>query len=200
MKLIVFDTEATGVEQAQICQLSALTIEDGRMTGENRYFTVDEMGEVAQQMHGLSMEMLETLSGGRRFSDCADELFREFSEADLLVGHNVSADVRYLKQEFTRLGMAFAPKKTFCTMNAFTRITGLRRRYGGSPKPPKLEELAAHYDLSPDVIARQATEWFGGGVTAHDARYDAAATCLCLFAAAQSGDLAADVKKFLPDV
>ena len=59
----------------------------------------------------------------------------------------------------------------------------------GRPKPPKLEELVAFYQLTPEYVAEKAEEWFGGGGTAHDARYDTAATYLCVVAGTQKGDL-----------
>ena len=45
MKVIVFDTEATDLQPGQICQLSSLTVENGVVTGQNLYFSVDQMSE-----------------------------------------------------------------------------------------------------------------------------------------------------------
>ena len=67
MKIIVFDTEATDLTPGQICQLSYLIVEDGKVTGKNMFFAVDEMSEGAYEVHGMSMEDLEELSGGERF-------------------------------------------------------------------------------------------------------------------------------------
>ena len=65
MRIIVFDTEATSLTPGQICQLSYLCVDDGQVTGKNYFFSVDEMSEGSQEVHGLSMDMLEELSGGR---------------------------------------------------------------------------------------------------------------------------------------
>ncbi len=190
MKIIVFDTEATDLTPGQICQLSYLMAEDGRITGKNLFFAVDEMSEGAYEVHGMSMEDLENLSGGERFEDRAAEVFADFSSANLLIGHNVSADDRYLRVEFDRLGMKLGRIKTFCTMNYFTSVMNMKRRVNiGRPKPPKLEELAEYYGLDPELIAAKSEEWFGGGGAAHDARYDTAMTYLCVVAATQKGDL-----------
>lgn len=190
MKLIVFDTEATDLTPGQICQLSYLMVENGNVTGKNMFFTVDEMSEGAYEVHGMSMEALEELSGGERFEDRADEIFEDFSSASLLIGHNVAADDRYIRVEFDRLNKKLKKIKTFCTMNYFTCVMNLKRKVNtGRPKPPRLEELVEFYQLTPEYVAERASEWFGGGDVAHDARYDAAATYLCVVAGTEKGDL-----------
>ncbi|NLD51287.1 MAG: 3'-5' exonuclease [Clostridiales bacterium] len=190
MTVIVFDTEATDLEPGQICQLSSLTIEDGAVTGRNLYFSVDQMSEGAFQVHGLSMDMLAELSGGRYFEDHAQELCRQFNEADLVIGHNVSADERYLRVELERCGLKLKRLNTFCTMNYATGIMNMERKVNtGRPKPPKLEELCAHYGVDAQQIQQHCARWFGGGNNQHDARYDTAATYLCLLAAVDRGDL-----------
>ena len=128
MKLIVFDTEATDLTPGQICQLSYLMVENGSVTGKNMFFQVDEMSEGAQEVHGMSLEDLEQLSGGERFEDRVEEIFADFEWADMLVGHNVAADDRYIRVEFERTGRKLKKKLTFCTMNYFTSTTNLKRK------------------------------------------------------------------------
>lgn len=190
MKLIVFDTEATDLTPGQICQLSYLMVENGSVTGKNMFFQVDEMSEGAQEVHGMSLEDLEQLSGGERFEDRVEEIFADFEWADMLVGHNVAADDRYIRVEFERTGRKLKKKLTFCTMNYFTSTTNLKRKVNtGRPKPPRLEELWAHYGISTDDIAARSAEWFQGGGQAHDARFDTAATYMCLLEATKKGDV-----------
>ncbi len=190
MKVIVFDTEATDLQPGQICQLSSLTIEDGVVTGQNLYFSVDQMSEGAFEVHGLSMEMLAELSEGQYFEDCAQELLQQFNSADLVIGHNVSADERYLRVELERCGLKLKRLNTFCTMNYATGIMNMERKVNiGRPKPPKLEELCAHYGVTEEQIQQHCAQWFGGGTDKHDARYDTAATYLCALAAVDRGDL-----------
>lgn len=189
MKLIVFDTEATDLTPGQICQLSYLMVENGSVAGKNMFFQVDEMSEGAQEVHGMSLEDLERLSGGERFEDRVEEIFADFEWADMLVGHNVAADDRYLRVELERTGRRLKKKATFCTMNYFTSVTNLKRKVNtGRPKPPRLEELWEHYGLSVDDIAARSAEWFSGGGQAHDARFDTA-TYLCLLEATRKGDV-----------
>lgn len=190
MTTIIFDTEATDLTPGQICQLSMLRVQDGAVEGRNWYFSVDEMGEGAQEVHGLSMEMLAELSHGRYFEDEAEELFGLFSGADLIVGHNVAFDDQYLRTEFSRCGLKLKRINSFCTMNHATGIMNMQRKvHIGRPKPPKLEELCAWYGIDEDMIRAHSALWFEGGSDKHDARYDTTATYLCLKAAIDRGEL-----------
>lgn len=188
MKLIVFDTEATDLVPGQICQLSYLMAEGGVVRGKNMFFEVDEMSEGAQQVHGMSLEDLARLSNGERFEDRAAEIFEDFSACEMLVGHNVAADERYIRCEFERLGMKLKKLKSFCTMNYFTSDTALARKVNiGRPKPPKLSELCEYFGRSEEAIVEASERWFGGGGSAHDARFDTAATYMCLVEATKLG-------------
>ena len=190
MRIIVFDTEATSLTPGQICQLSYLCVDDGQVTGKNYFFSVDEMSEGSQEVHGLSMDMLEELSGGRYFEDDAQSIFDDFRRANLLIGHNVAFDDRYLRVEFDRCNLKLQKTNTFCTMNHATGIMNMARKVAiGRPKPPKLEELFAYYDISEETIRGSAMAWFGAGNDMHDARFDTAATWLSVQAAVEQGDL-----------
>jgi len=188
VKLIVFDTETTALRPGQICQLAYLTAENGRINGKNMFFAVDEMSEGSYEVHGLSMEALEELSGGERFEDRAQEIFDDFSSADMLVGHNVSFDDRFLREELTRAGFSLPRIRTFCTMNYFTGNMMMKRKFQtGRPKPPKLVELKEYFGLDDADIEKNSAEWFGGGGIAHDARFDTAMTYMCLKEGADRG-------------
>jgi len=190
MRIIVFDTEATDLTPGQICQLSYLLIEDDRITGKNHFFSVDDMSEGALEVHGFSMEMLAELSGGLYFEDQAADILSDFNTADLIVGHHVAADEHYLRVEMARCGLEMKRFNMFCTMNYTSGIIGLKRKVEtGRPKPPRLEELCLHYDIDEQSIREAAQAWFGAGAASHDARYDTAATYLCLKAAEDRGDL-----------
>lgn len=189
MRLLVFDTEATA-RDGQICQLAYLIIDGDTINGKNLFFAVDSMSDDAQRVHCLSPEMLLYLSGGQKFADRAAEIRTDFVGADLIAGHNISADVRMMQMEFARLPMPWPDVPTLCTMNRFTPILKLKRLRGpGSPKPPKLSELCNYYNIAPNSIAEFCNEYFGCYCAAHDARYDASATYLCLRAAITNGDI-----------
>ena len=69
-----------------------------------------------------------------------------------------------------------------------TGITGLRRKINtGRPKPPKLIELADFMNLSDEAIEENCLKWFGGGEAAHDARFDAAMTYMCMVEGTRRG-------------
>ncbi len=188
MKLIVFDTETTDLRPGQICQLSYLIAEHGNVTGKNMFFSVDEMSEASQAVHGMSMERLEELSGGERFEDRAQEIFDDFSACKWMVGHNVAFDNRFLRTELTRAGYELPKIRTFCTMCYFTGDMQLLRKFRtGRPKPPKLIELAEYMELKTEDVEKNSEAWFGGGAAAHDARFDTAMTYMCLAEGARRG-------------
>ena len=190
MRVIVFDTEATDLTPGQICQLAYLKIERETITGHNYFFSVDEMTLGAQEVHGLSMEMLKEWSSGRWFEDDALSILKDFNASELLIGHNVAADERYLRVEMDRAGQKLNKMKTFCTMNYASGIMNMQRKVvTGRPKPPKLIELAAFYGVSEAQTAARTEEWFGAGGALHDARFDTAMTWLCLLKAVEKGDL-----------
>lgn len=190
MSVLIFDTEATDLIPGQICQLSYLLADGGNVTGKNLFFEVDDMSEGALEVHGLTLDMLRELSGGARFEDAAQDVFQDFASAGVWVGHNVSADEKYLRVEMERCGLKLPKKPTFCTMNYFTSDMNLMRKVNiGRPKPPRLTELVQHFDLTEEFVAEKATEWFGGGGALHDARFDTAATYLCLVEGTKRGRL-----------
>lgn len=190
MRIIVFDTETTSLKPGQICQLAYLMVENGAISGKNMFFTVDDMDERSQSVHGFSMEMLKTLSGGKTFSDRADEIHHDFSGAEMIVGHNVAFDIRFLKAEFERCLLEFPKAKPFCTMNYFTGNMMMKRKFQTyRPKPPKLIELKEYFSIEDSLVEEKATEWFGNGNAQHDARFDTAMTYLCLRAGADLGML-----------
>lgn len=188
MKIIVFDTETTALKPGQICQLAYLMVENDGIVGKNMFFTVEDMDERSQGVHGFSMEMLEELSEGKTFSDRASEIHADFSKADFIVGHNVAFDIRFLKAEFERCALEFPKAKPFCTMNYFTGNMMMKRKFQTyRPKPPKLIELKEYFSIEDTLVEEKSAEWFGGGGTQHDARFDAAMTYLCLKAGADLG-------------
>jgi DNA polymerase-3 subunit epsilon len=190
VRLIVFDTETTDLFPGQICQIAYLTMDGDGAFGKNFYFCVDEMSEGSQGVHGLSQEALRALSGGRWFEDDAEEILRDFEGADLLVGHNVAFDERFLRAELRRAGMELRRVPTLCTMNFASGLMNMRRKVvTGRPKPPKLAELAEYYGVTDEMAAAGCAQWFSTAGALHDARFDAAVTLLCLRAAVARGDL-----------
>ena len=198
-RFVAFDVEATGTPSGQICQIAYLIVEEGGIRGKNFYLLTDEMGEVAAKLHGLTLERLAVLSGGARFEDMAEEIYSDFAPAARLIGHNVSADIRLLRAEFQRLGREFPPVPALCSMQALRLSVNAGYLSGGRkrPKPPSLKETMAHYEIAPEKVSSLCGEWFGGGGDFHDARFDAAASLLCLAAAQFRGDIGKILPGFL---
>lgn len=188
MALIILDTESNACVPNQICQLSYLTVDGGEVAGHNHFYAVDEMNPHAEQVHGFSMARLKALSGGRRFEDDADAVISELLSADRVVGHNVSHDLWAMQDALKPQGIHFAPKSIVCTMKFFAPIMGLIDTKG-KKKPPKLKELCLYFELKSDAIQEATERYFGECGRAHDARYDATATYLCLKAADEAGQL-----------
>lgn len=189
MRTVILDTECNGLTDEAICQLSAIIVDDGVYTGINRYFSVDQMGEFALKVHGLSKMRLFELSGGKTFEDCAAEILKLLDVPDIYVGHNISQDIHVIEKNLKRIGMNLGKVRTFCTMKHFNTALHLKSRTGQA-KPPRLDELCSHYRIEEDAVFDLCYRVFGEGrYQAHDARYDSAATLLCVLEAQRRGDV-----------
>lgn len=107
--VIAFDVETTGrnPEIDQIVEIS-ICLYDG--SGEPHVYTRRIRPDVpitpgAQRVHGIS---LDDLADAPRFVDCADEIEALFRSADVVMGYNVSFDIRFLEQEFQRISRPFS--------------------------------------------------------------------------------------------
>ncbi|CUP00006.1 3'-5' exonuclease [Clostridium sp. NSJ-49] len=188
MKLLFFDTETTSVKPGNICQLSYITVDTSTKPqttiGKNFFFTVDEMDEGAEAIHGFSLEKLYELSDGLEFFDQIQEFMKDFFDADFVIGHNVQFDVKFLKHEVDSLYQAgmidtnWEPKRTFCTMAYYKPICNIPSANGNGIKNPKLSEVINFLGISDETIAAKADELFQGSGNYHDARFDTAAVYL----------------------
>ncbi len=186
MKLIFFDTETTGYCPGQICQLSAIYVENDHLETYNNFFSVEMMNEVALGIHGLSKEKLYKLSNNTIFLEHSEEIWRFFQKAHVVIGHNVKFDVKFLQSEFKQSGYDWKPKREFCTMQYFQKSCNLKTKDGRS-KPPKLMELINYFELSENDVSRKTIEIFGKKCSFHDARYDTVALYLCYQKALENG-------------
>lgn len=189
MKTIIVDTESNGMRPEQLCQLSYIIAENGTLTGRNFFFSVSCMNEYAQKKHGFSKKRLYDLSGGRDFKYFFSQFADDFNGADLICGHNVSSDTRMLKIAFSDTGYAFPTIREFCTMQHFDNAMHLKDR-NGRHKPPRLSELCGYMGIKDERIQRFCVEMFGkSAYRAHDARFDVAATCMCIKEGQRRGDI-----------
>lgn len=189
MKTIVLDTESNGMRREQICQLSYIVVEDNNVLGKNFFFSVDCMNEYAQKKHGFSKHRLYELSGGRSFVQRFGEFFDDFIDVDLICGHNISSDARILKLSFGDAGYGFPKCRQFCTMAHFDNAVNAKNRHG-KHKQPRLDEVCAFFGVKEQDILDCCIELFGeSAYRAHDARFDTAATYLCILEGQRRGDL-----------
>ncbi|MEQ8154400.1 MAG: 3'-5' exonuclease [Clostridiaceae bacterium] len=182
MKLLFFDTETTSIRPGRICQLSYIIVDSGvkpqNTYGKNYFFTVDEMDPSAEAIHGFSLEKLYDLSSGKYFEDSYENFVDDFINADFIIGHNVSFDIKFLSHELLYiLGEEFRAKNAFCTMNYYKDIVKLLKS-NGEYKNPKLQEVIEYLSISEAKIAETADKLFAGSGNYHDARFDTAATYL----------------------
>lgn len=197
MKILLFDTETTGLYDAQICQLSYIIYDTElkRALGKNFFFTVDKMEPGAEKVHGLSMEKLEELSGGLRFKDKAKEFLRDARFCDIIVGHNIKFDCERIADECGRIHLQLngeiSYSKRFCTMYYFTNICKIPARNKKTGyKFPRVEETMNFLNISSEAVQDLAKQIFKSSDGFHDARFDITATLLILLEGFKQGYIA----------
>lgn len=181
MKMIFFDTETTGLKPGSICQLSYITIDTSikptKPIGKNIFFSVEYIEPSAELIHGFSVEMLYELSNGLYFEDLLDEFLEDFKSADVIIGHNVNFDLKFLTYELEGCSEELDPKFIFCTMNYYKSICKFTNAHG-EIKFPKLKEAADFLHIKDEYINKLGMELFNEAGSFHDARFDTTATYL----------------------
>ena len=185
--ILFFDTETTGLIPGRIIQLSYVMQSETETTAKNFFFAVEYIEPSAVAVHGFT------------FSCDIDEIYGDFSSADLIVAHNVKFDISFMIAEFCYQDRRFRYKQEFDTMKFFTDVMKLPRENHAGYKYPKLSELIGFLDIYPYDVTRKTAELFSVcGVGGHDARYDTAALYLAFNEGAKHiGDLAEIKEKYL---
>ena len=195
--ILFFDTETTGLRPGKICQLSYIMQDKKGAKAKNFFFSVPFVESSALAVHGLSVEKLAVLSGGKRFSDHLEEIAKDFANADLIVAHNFSFDFNFMSKEFEYEYERFTYKQDFCTMKKFTPICKLQRTSSPCYKYPKLTELADFLEVYSYDATKTALKLFGDTGLAHDARYDTAMLYLCFNAGANYPEVKTCLENYL---
>ena len=145
-KLIVLDTETTGLEVDQghrIVEVGAVALQDRRRTDIhfqsylNHKRSVDEE---AEKVHGLSMERL---ANEPEFSEIA-ESFLEFIEGSTLVIHNASFDLGFLNSELKRASTSYPSIEEICDVE--DTLLMARNKFPGQRNT--LDALASRFEVS----------------------------------------------------
>ncbi len=162
-KIIVFDTETTGLGQDdEILQLSII---DG--TGKvlfNELLKTKNKSEwkEAEAVNHISPEMVKDKKYLTEYKDLLNKIF---SECEGMVGYNIVFDIRMLEQN----GIAIPKKKMYDVMNAFSEVMNIpSTKHIGSKKRFKLIDCANYYNFEKDKNASY-----------HDSLTDVYATLHC---------------------
>jgi DNA polymerase III subunit epsilon len=106
----VFDTETTGLspETDEIISIGAVRIVNGRLLRRESFDQLIDPGRpvapASTAVHGISSEML----GGQPTIDEALPAFARFAADTVLVGHNLSFDLRFFELKEGRTGIRFS--------------------------------------------------------------------------------------------
>lgn len=195
--IIFFDTETTGLCPGNVIQLAYIMYENGSARAKNFYFYVPFISPSATDVHGITVEKLALLSGGRTFFEYLEEIDDDFRAADVTVAHNFPFDFSFMTSEFSRFDRVFHYKEKFDTMRYFTPIMRLARANGAGFKYPKLVELSEYFEVYPYDVTRFALELFDGfSGGSHDARFDCSEMYLSFLRASEKdGYLSELIKK-----
>ena len=156
-RVVVFDTETTGCSRwDEICQIAAVEYVNGKLSRTfARYICPTcEMNPFAEMVHGLSLDFLH--EHGLEPEEAMRQFFEFVGDDVLLVAHNATFDMRMVRQECRKFGLAFAPRGVE-TCDTLT----LSRRLRPDLPSHKLSYLIGALDID--------------GVNSHDALDDALA-------------------------
>ena len=115
-KLIVLDTETTGLEVDQghrIIEIGAVLLEDRKRTDQHFHTYLNPqraIDEEAQKVHGISNEKVKNEP---EFSEIA-ESFLEFVQDSVLIIHNASFDLGFLNSELKRASSKYPLLEEIC--------------------------------------------------------------------------------------
>ena len=145
-KLIVLDTETTGLEVDQghrIVEVGAVALADRKRTDLHFHSYLNpqrSIDEEAEKVHGLSMERL---SNEPEFSEIA-ESFLEFVEGSILVIHNAAFDLGFLNAELKRASSQYPTLEEICEVEDTLLLA--RSKFPGQRN--SLDALANRFEVT----------------------------------------------------
>ena len=145
-KLIVLDTETTGLEVEQghrIVEVGAVTLANRKRTDLHFHSYLNpqrSIDEEAEKVHGLSMERL---SNKPEFLEIA-ESFLEFVEGSILVIHNAAFDLGFLNAELKRVSSKYPALEEICDVE--DTLLMARSKFPGQRN--SLDALANRFEIS----------------------------------------------------
>ena len=145
-KLIVLDTETTGLEVEQghrIVEVGAVALADRKRTDLHFHSYLNpqrSIDEEAEKVHGLS---LERLTNEPEFAEIA-ESFLEFVEGSILVIHNAPFDLGFLNAELKRVSSTYPTLEEICDVEDTLQMA--RNKFPGQRN--SLDALANRFEIS----------------------------------------------------
>ena len=145
-KLIVLDTETTGLEVEQghrIVEVGAVALADRKRTDLHFHSYLNPqraIDEEAEKIHGLS---LERLANEPEFAEIA-ESFLEFVEGSILVIHNAAFDLGFLNAELQRASSKYPALEEICDVEDTLQMA--RNKFPGQRN--SLDALANRFEIS----------------------------------------------------
>ena len=145
-KLIVLDTETTGLEVEQghrIVEVGAVALADRKRTDLHFHSYLNpqrSIDEEAEKVHGLSMERLLSEP---EFSEIA-ESFLEFVEGSILVIHNAAFDLGFLNAELKRASSQYPTLEEICEVEDTLLLA--RSKFPGQRN--SLDALANRFEVT----------------------------------------------------
>jgi len=200
-KLIVLDTETTGLEVDQghrIVEVGAVALADRKRTDLHFHSYLNPqraIDEEAEKVHGLSMERLSTEP---EFSEIA-ESFLEFVEGSILVIHNAAFDLGFLNAELKRASSKYPTLEEICDVEDTLLLA--RNKFPGQRN--SLDALANRFEvtgydrsfhgalLDANILADVYIHLTGG-----QSKFEFMTSNTNLNSESQSSDLKIDFKKF----
>ena len=200
-KLIVLDTETTGLEVDQghrIVEVGAVALADRKRTDLHFHSYLNPqraIDEEAEKVHGLSMERLSTEP---EFSEIA-ESFLEFVEGSILVIHNAAFDLGFLNAELKRASSKYPTLEEICDVEDTLLLA--RNKFPGQRN--SLDALANRFEvtgydrsfhgalLDANILADVYIHLTGG-----QSKFEFMTSNTNLNFESQSSDLKIDFKKF----
>ena len=200
-KLIVLDTETTGLEVEQghrIVEVGAVALADRKRTDLHFHSYLNpqrSIDEEAEKVHGLSMERL---SSEPEFSEIAAS-FLEFVEGSILVIHNAAFDLGFLNAELKRASSQYPTLEEICDVE--DTLLMARNKFPGQRN--SLDALANRFEvtgydrsfhgalLDANILADVYIHLTGG-----QSKFEFMTSNTSLNSDSKSGDLKIDFKKF----
>lgn len=148
-RVIVLDTETTGMNQIgvhyeghRIIEIGAVEVINRRLTGNNFhvYLKPDRLIDPeAFGVHGIADEFLLDKP---TFADISDAFLDYIRGAELVI-HNASFDIGFMDYEFKMLGRGIAKTETFCKVT--DTLAMARKLFPG--KRNSLDALCSRYEI-----------------------------------------------------